>query len=76
MRVSFIHKKGSISNKLFERGVYYIFHLLLCGSRSKNFVMNYKNKYQFSYTEYEKKKSQAKELISVLHIFQITLRSK
>ena len=76
MRASFIRKKGSISNKLFERGVYYIFFLLLCRSRSKTFVMNFKNKWHFSYAEYEKKKSQAKELINVLHVFQITLKSK
>jgi hypothetical protein len=54
MRASFIHKKGSISNKMFERGVRYIFYLLLCGSRSKAFVMNFKNKWQFSYAEYKK----------------------
>ena len=45
MRVSFIHKNGSISNKLVERGIYDIIHLLLRGSRSKTFVMNFKKKW-------------------------------
>jgi hypothetical protein len=37
--------------------------------------MNFKNNPPFSYEEYEKK-SQAKELTNVLHVFQVTLKRK